>query len=101
MGHPTENGYDSFDSYAKTGVTSIKADVKTIKFTINKVAYTSTTGTTTGSVAIHTCRDVQDLWSEAGFEVKGKITAPSHVAIQKCCYHGDRLHRIGYRASTC
>lgn len=77
VGHPTEYGYDSFDSYAKTGVTSIKADVKTIHFTINKVAYTSTTGTTTGSVATHSCPSSKTYGSEAGFEVKGKITAPT------------------------
>ena len=35
-GHPTEYGYDSFDSYAASGVSSVKADVKTVKFTINR-----------------------------------------------------------------
>ena len=76
-GHPTEYGYDSFNSYAKTGVTSIRADVKTVHFTINKVAYTSTTGTSTSSVAVHTCPTSKTYGGEAGFEVKGKITAPT------------------------
>ncbi len=77
VGHSTENGYDSFDSYAKTGVSSITADVKTVKFTINSVAYTSTTSTAKGSVATHSCPTSKTYGSEAGFEVKGKITAPT------------------------
>jgi hypothetical protein len=77
VGHSTENGYDSFDSYATTGVTSIRADVKTVHFTINSVAYTSTTGTSSSSVAVHTCATSKTYGSEAGFEVKGTITAPT------------------------
>jgi hypothetical protein len=77
VGHPTEYGYGSFDSYAKTGVSSIKADVKTYKFTVNKVAYTSTTCTTSSCVAIHTCPTSKVYGSESGFEIKGKITAPA------------------------
>jgi hypothetical protein len=76
-GHPTEYGYNSFDSYAKTGVSSVKADVKTVKFTVNKVAYTSTTCTTSGCVAAKTCPTSKTYGSEDGYELKGKITAPS------------------------
>ena len=77
VGHPTEYGYGSFDSYAQTGVSSIKSDVKTFKFTINKVAYTSTTLTTSSGVAVHTCPASKVYGSESGFEIKGKITAPT------------------------
>ena len=82
-GHPTEHGYGSFKSYAASGVSSVKADVKTIKFTINGKAYTSTTCTTSGCVATHTCPKSKTYGSEAGFELKGKITAPTTSP-----YHG-------------
>ena len=75
--HPTEYGYDSFDSYAKTGVSSVKAFTKTVKFTINKVAYTSTTCTASSCVAVHTCPTSKTYGSEAGYELKGNITAPT------------------------
>ena len=61
-------------------MSSIQADVKTFKFTINKVAYTSTTCTTWGCVAVHTCPVSKVYGNESGFEIKGKITAPTTSA---------------------
>jgi hypothetical protein len=80
VGHSTEYGYGSFDSYAKTGVSGVKADTKTLKFTINKVAYTSTTCTASSCVAIHTCPTSKTYGSEDGYEIKGTITAPTTSA---------------------
>ena len=80
-GHPTEYGYGSFDSYAKTGVTTIRADVKTVHFTINGTAYPSVTCSTSSCVAIHSCPTSHTYGSEAGFEIKGNISTAG-------TYHG-------------
>jgi len=77
VGHPTDYGYGSFDSYAASGATTLQADVKTLTFTVNKVKYTSTTSTTKGSVAEVGCPTSKTYGTEAGFEIKGKITAPT------------------------
>jgi len=86
-GNPTEFGYDSFDSYASEGVSSIKADVTTIKFKVNSVSYTSTTGSAASDVKIVSCATSATYGSESGYEITGKISAPAtspyHNAVTK------------------
>jgi len=77
VGNSTKNGYGSFKSYASTGVSSIKADTKTLTFTVNGTKYTSTTCTASTCVAIHSCPTSKTYGGEAGFEVKGNISAPA------------------------
>jgi len=82
----TEYGYSSLKSYQAGGTTSVKADVTTLHFTVNSVAYTSTTctattcvGTCTATtcVAAHACPKSTTYGTEAGFEIFGKISAPA------------------------
>ncbi len=80
VGHTTsttETGYSSFKSYQSGGTSSMKADVKTLKFTINGTAYTSTTCTASTCVATHACPKSATYGTEAGFELMGNITAPT------------------------
>ncbi len=72
-------GYDSFAQYEGTGVSSLKAALATVSFTINGVTYKSTT---TAAVADLACTTSATYGGEIGFKITGALTLPSADAGQ-------------------